>query len=91
MAKKKAKKRSAGRGATFTVTELINLYTIVREVLHISAPHWRTVADQHNGSWGNPVRNSDSCWKKFGQDREAKLPTSDPNCPARMLLAKWEF
>ena len=61
MAKKKAKRRSAGRGATFTVSELINLYTIVREVLPISGPDWKTVADLHNNSWGNPVRNPESC------------------------------
>ena len=56
-----------------------------------SAPDWKTVADLHNNSWGNPVRNPESCRKKFGRDREAKPPTGDPNCPPHIVLAKRAF
>ena len=79
MAKTKSKKRSAGRGAAVTVTELLNLYTIVRELLHVSGADWKNVADQHNQSWGKPERNPESCRKKFGRDCEAKPPTGNPN------------
>ena len=91
MVKTKSKKRSAGRGATFTVTELVNMYTLSRELLPVSGADWKNVADKHNQSWGNPERNPKSCRKKFDCDHKAKPPTSDPNCPPHIVLAKHTF
>ena len=90
MAKTKSEKRSAGRGAIFTVTELVNLYTIVRELLPVSGADWKYVADQHNQRWGKPERNPESCRNKCGRNHKAKPPTGDrrPKLPSTYSAGK---
>ena len=60
-------------------------------MLPVSAAEWEIVCTNQNNLWGNPVRNAESCRKKFSRDRNRKPPTGDPNCPTHIKLANISF
>ena len=75
------------RGLAFKAPELKNLADIVEEIVPISHTDWDRVRDQHNESFHEQNRTTESLRRKFQWMAKVKMPTGDPNMPRHIGVA----
>ena len=78
--------RQKGRGRNFTQEELVNLFSIMEQVVPIGPDEWESVLADHSIVY--PGRDVDSIRRKFHSLHRKKVPTGDPNMPIEVKMAK---
>jgi hypothetical protein len=76
------------QGPAFTEAKIINFLEIMGEVVPIGPLEWGVVAERHHELFGAKNCDVTSLWHKFNVIATTVPPTSDPNIPAYIQLAK---
>ena len=74
------------RGSKYRTDELINLFSIMEQIVPIGPDEWDMVVSQHSISY--PGRDVDSLRRKYHSVARKSIPTGDPNMPPEVRMAK---
>ena len=74
------------RSARYGVTEQLNLFRIMQDILPIGPDEWDKVLELHSVIY--PGRSVESLRRKYHSLHRKKIPTGDPLMPAEVRLAK---
>ena len=73
-------------GGKYFTDELLNLFSIMAQILPIGPIEWDKVTERHSVKF--PGRDTDSLRRKYTSTHRRKVPTGDPNCPPEVREAK---
>ena len=85
---KKANDSEAGKGAAYTTEEMMELASIMEEILPIGKISFQRVEDRYNAVFPTRTRTADNLRRKFKNLVDCKKPTGSSDMPDHVRIAK---